>query len=243
MEQLAVVLGIAGALALLGAIVYLAVQQQKKRTAAMKAVADRLGWGFQEKAPMQVIPGPERFGLFSEGRSRTIRNFFAGEMDGMRAAVFDYSYTVGSGKHQQTWNQTVVYLDAGTLDLPSFSLRPENVFHRIATVFGYQDIDLQSRPDFSRKYLLRGPDEGAVRAAFQDDVMEFYEQRPKCCSEAQGQQLFFWRAGKIVPPEQVPALIDEGRHLLARLHPGPVPRSEGGARLPYSGPSDRPETT
>lgn len=230
MEPFLILLIVAGTFALVGWLIYLAHLQQKKRTAAMKAVADRLGWGFQEKAPMQVIPDPERFGLFSEGRSRTIRNFLAGETEGMRAAVFDYSYTVGSGKNQQTWNQTVLYLDAGTLDLPSFSLRPENVFHRIATVFGYQDIDLQSRPDFSRKYLLRGPDEGAVRAAFQDDVMEFYEQRPKCCSEAQGQQLFFWRAGKLAAPEQVPALIDEGRHLLARLHPGSVSEAEGGSR-------------
>lgn len=231
MEALVLVFFVLGIFALVGFVIYLAHLQQKKRTAAMKAVADRMGWGFQEKAPMEVIPDPQRFGLFSEGRNRAIRNFFAGETEGMRAAVFDYSYTVGSGKQQQTWNQTVLYLDAGTLDLPSFSLRPENVFHRIATVFGYQDIDLQSRPEFSRKYLLRGPDEEAVRAAFQDDVMEFYEQRPKCCSEAQGQQLFFWRAGKLAPPEQVPALIGEARDLLARLHPGSVPRAEGGSRL------------
>ncbi|HEX2205966.1 MAG TPA: hypothetical protein VHG91_21805 [Longimicrobium sp.] len=226
MEFLPIVV-VAGVFALIGFIIYLAHLQQKRRTEAMRALAARLGWGFEEKAPLEVVPRPERFELFTTGRNRRIRNFLSGELDGLGAAVFDYTYVTGSGKSTQTWTQTVLYLHAESLDLPSFSLRPENVFHRIAGAFGYQDIDLPHRPDFSRKYLLRGPDEGTVRAAFGDDVVEFYEGRPKCCTEAQGKQVFVWRASRLLRPEEVPGLLDEGRELVARLQPEHAPERGG----------------
>ena len=58
-----------------------------------------------------MIAWLDRFTLFSQGRSRQIKNFMYGQAQGVKAAVFDYIYVTGSGKSQQTHYQTVVYLE------------------------------------------------------------------------------------------------------------------------------------
>ncbi|HLL46957.1 MAG TPA: hypothetical protein VK399_09600, partial [Longimicrobiaceae bacterium] len=159
---------------------------EDERTRGLEEAAMGLGWSFAAKQPLDVIPGLERFGLFGQGRSRSITNFMAGHKDDVRAAVFDYQFTVGSGKSQSTVRQTVVYLRSAALGLPGFSVRPENVFHRIGSVFGYQDVDFPDRPEFSRRCLLRGPDEAALRAAFPAEVTGFFEGEAKWCADGEG---------------------------------------------------------
>jgi hypothetical protein len=92
----------------------------------------------------------------------------------VKAAVFDYIYVTGSGKSQQTHYQTVVYLEPVNLALPMFSLRPETLFHRMLSAFGYQDIDFGQRPEFSKQYILRGQNELAIRQTFNDRVLSFF---------------------------------------------------------------------
>ncbi|MEC9473853.1 MAG: hypothetical protein VX584_04130, partial [Actinomycetota bacterium] len=66
-------------------------------------------------------------------------------------------------------------LDAEDLQLPTFVIRPENLFHKIGSTFGYQDIDFDAHPTFSKRYLLRGPDEEAIRNTFTDEFLSSYE--------------------------------------------------------------------
>lgn len=208
-----------GVLVIIGAL-----HLERERTRSLEAAAKALGWSFAAKQPLDVIPGLERFGLFGQGYSRSIRNFMAGQKDDVRAAVFDYQFTVGSGKTQSTIQQTVVYLRSEALALPAFSVRPEHVFHRIGSVFGYQDIDFPDRPEFSRRCLLRGPDEAAVRAAFPAEVTAFFEGEAKWCADGEGEELFLWRSGKRVAPAEVPGLLASATELLGRL------RAEADAR-------------
>jgi hypothetical protein len=110
-----------------------------------------------------------------------------------------------------------VYLRSDALALPAFSVRPENVFHRIGTIFGWEDIDFPDRPEFSHDCLLRGPDEAAVRAAFPAEVTAFFEGGAKWCADGEGEELFLWHSGKRASPEEVPALLATATELLARF--------------------------
>ncbi|HEX2092649.1 MAG TPA: hypothetical protein VHG28_09620 [Longimicrobiaceae bacterium] len=217
MEVLVTLLVVVGAMA--GLIAW-GRAQQKKRIQAMQGVAAALGWSFTETQPLSVIPGMERFGLFSQGRAKEIRNFIAGEQGGVRAAVFDYSCVTGYGRSKQTHFHTVFYARAQDLGVPGFSVRPENLFHRIGSAFGYQDIDLPSRPVFSKQYLLRGRDEAAIRAAFHDGVVDFYEANPKSCTDAEGAEVFLWRGVGYTRPDEVQALVRQGVELVERLRAG-----------------------
>ncbi|MDX6559432.1 MAG: hypothetical protein QOF72_2481 [Blastocatellia bacterium] len=198
---------------IIGLFVIIAVyswQKDKERTRVLQATAGQLGWSFAASAPLNMIPGLERFALFDQGRSKEIKNFMYGEASGIKAAVFDYVYVTGYGKNRQTHSQSIVYLEPTYLSLPYFSLRPENVLLKIFTAFGYQDIDFGQRPEFSRQYILRGQDEAAIRRTFNDGLLSFYEKYPGTCSDGGGNQLFVYRGGYRFEPHEIQSYVGLG---------------------------------
>jgi hypothetical protein len=182
-------------------------RKEKERTQALQQLAATLGWSFAPTAPLNMIPGLELFPLFSQGRRKQIKNFMYGQAQTVKAAVFDYIYVTGSGKSQQTHYQTVVYLEPVGVALPMFSLRPENLFHRMLSVFGYQDIDFGQRPEFSQQYILRGQNELAIRQTFNDRVLSFFEGYAGTCVDAGGNQLFIYRAGQRFQPAEIEGYV------------------------------------
>jgi hypothetical protein len=214
---------------ILVALAVLAHQNTQDRIDALRQLATRLGWSFQHAPPLTIIPHVERFELFTQGRSRKIRNYLAGESGGDQLAVFDYSYVTGDGKTQRTWRQTVLHVHSPRLDLPLFSLRPENLLHRIGGVLGYQDIDIEGHPAFSGEYLLRGQDESSIRAVFEPDVVAFYEANRGRCTTGAGPDLLLWRSAELASAEEVPALLELGRDLLARFTSRAPPGPDGPA--------------
>ena len=191
-------------------IVELAKRSALKRTQALRAAAETLGWNFRAEVPYETIPNLERFELFGTGRARKLNNLLTSPAGELRAVLFDYSYTTGGGKSQQTHRQTVFYCTSEVLNLPTFSLRPENFFHRFATMLGYQDIDVADRPEFSRLFLLRGEAEAQVLNTFSPAVTEFFERNAGMCSAAKGRELLYWRPGRFARPEELQALIEQG---------------------------------
>jgi hypothetical protein len=198
---------------IIGLFVIIAVyswQKDKERTRVLQATAGQLGWSFAASAPLNMIPGLERFALFNQGRCKEIKNFMYGEASGIKAAVFDYVYVTGYGKNRQTHAQSIVYLEPTYLSLPYFSLRPENVLLKIFTAFGYQDIDFGQRPEFSRQYILRGQDEAAIRRTFNDGLLSFYETYPGTCTDGGGNQLFVYRGGYRFQPHEIQSYVGLG---------------------------------
>lgn len=190
-------------LALFVFIIFYNRKKERERTEQMRMVAAQLKWNFADVAPWNMIAGLDHFTLFNHGHSKEIKNFMYGEANGVKAAVFDYVYVTGSGKHRTTHNQTVAYLEPGNLRVPYFSLRPEGFFTRIFQAFGYQDIDFGQRPDFSKQYLLRGQDEMAIRQTFNDRVLGFFESYAGTCVDGGNNQLFVFRSGHRFQPHEV----------------------------------------
>lgn len=188
-------------------------KREQERTRQMVNVASLLGWQFSEAAGLDWIPNLETFALFNQGHSKQIKNAMYGEIDGVKAAVFDYYYVLGSGKNRTTYNQSVVYFEPANLNLPPFSLRPEHTFHKIISAFGYQDIDFGNRPDFSSKYLLRGPDERAVRSIFTDALLGFYEMNEGTSTDGGGNQLFIFRQNRRPAPHETQTFLNWGLQL------------------------------
>lgn len=220
MSGLAVLLPFLFVALILGLLIFLVVyarQKEKERTRQLQQAAGQLGWNFLAAAALNMIPGSERFTLFNQGHNKQIRNMMYGEAGGIKAAVFDYIYVTGYGKHRQTHYQSVVYLEPGNLTVPYFSLRPEGFLHKIFSAFGYQDIDFGQRPEFSRQYILRGQDEPAIRQTFTDGLLSFYENYPDTCTDAGGNQLFIFRSGYRFQPQEIQSYVGLGLNVLNLL--------------------------
>ena len=204
---------IIGSILLFVVIVMMVRHFDKKRTAALMVAASQMKLDFSALSDPQLLPSLGAFPLFSQGHSKKIYNVMSGVVEEIEITLFDYRYTTGGGKNQHTHRQTVILLKSSSLEVPPFSLKPQNVFHNIGKAFGYQDIDFEFHPLFSEKYLLRSTDELVVRQCFTTDILEYYEQRPGLSTEAGGDQIIFFRASKKVKPEGLPQFLKDGFHI------------------------------
>jgi hypothetical protein len=196
--------------ALVVAIVVAGRRATRKRTEHLAAAAATMKFTFSPEDDPGLRGRLEGFHLFSQGRSRKLRNVLRGRAGDVDVLIFDYRYTTGSGKNSHTWKQTVMLFESAGIHFPDFALRPEHLFHKLGQVFGYQDIDFDSRPQFSKRYLLKGSDEQRLRTIFTDDVLAFYEAQDRVSSEAAGGHFLYYRAGKRVAPDKVPDFIKQG---------------------------------
>jgi hypothetical protein len=202
---------VAGILAVAGIAFYFAFLAGKKRTAALADVALLMGFTFEAKVPKERLATLGSFHLFKRGRSQRAKNLMRGKSGYGEVVVLDYQYTTGSGKSSHTHNQTVAIFPgvATAAGLPEFTLAPEHWWDKIGQVLGYQDIDFEASEEFSKHYLLRGPSETAIRAAFGTEALGFFAQNQGWSVESAGGALAVYRGEKRCTPEEFQPFLAE----------------------------------
>lgn len=179
-----------------------------QRTEAVKAVADQLGFTYQQTSSQFVDSRISQSTLCSKGRDRRLKNVIKGRSDNIQISVGDYAYTTGSGKNKATHRQTIVILECTRSYLPRFSLVPENILHKIGNFLGYPDINFNSHPEFSRRYRLTGPDESAIRNCFAPNILAFFETHHNFCVEGIGSVFLYYKRDYTCQPQDWQKLIN-----------------------------------
>jgi hypothetical protein len=200
---------IIGMFAVVGVVFAVHAHLEKRRREALSRMALRLGFSFTPNS--RETPG-EAYGtlpLFTRGHSRGARNVVEGVASGHHTRIFDYQYTVGSGKHSSTHRQTVVAFHLAGNSLPEFSMEPEHVFHKIGEAFGYKDIDFAHHPEFSKGYFLRGKDEQAIRTLFQPSLLTLFNRQKGWNVEGGGDRLIVYQWSKRAKPEETGRFLEE----------------------------------
>ncbi|HET6575765.1 MAG TPA: hypothetical protein VFG68_19345 [Fimbriiglobus sp.] len=197
-------------------------RRERRRTAALADAADGLGFEFHPDGDPVLTDRLARFHLFSQGHSSRLWNVLRGRTRDLDVAVFDYRYTVGRGKNRRTYSTTVACFRADDLDLPAFVLRPEGFWSRLGvSLLGRQDINFGTHPAFSKAYLLRGPDEAAVREVFGEPVLAYFEGQPRVSVEAAGGTLLYYRHASRVEPADARAFLTDGFAVLGLFREPP----------------------
>ncbi len=199
-----------GALAV-GVMLY---YREQKRRDGLRGVATQLGFSFSPEGNPHLLASLGQFHLFSQGRSRKVRNVMCGEIQDIAVSLFDYRYTTSSGRHNRVHDQTVVLFESERLALPFFTLRPEGFFHKMAGALGYGDIDFEGSAAFSDACLLKGADEDRIRGIFVPEVRAFYTRHDRLCTEGEGCRLVHYREGRRVDPEGIESWLQEGLDVL-----------------------------
>ncbi len=177
--------------------------RRQRRTEALQQVAAELGLTFSPQGNEQLISQLGWCELFSSGRNKAVRNLMQSSNEDREIAVFDYQYVTGYGKNKRTWCSTVVCLRSAGAPLPRFAMRPEGAWDKISNWFGSADIDFDTHPKFSRSFVLRGPDEPAIRTLFIPAVLEHFEQHTGISAEGADDTLLCYRHRKTVPPADI----------------------------------------
>lgn len=206
------------ALVLFMAVVLVVVwRKERARTEALKQVAETAGLLFQPEGDVAALRALGDVQLFDRGHSKRVTNLMTGRVGDDHLAVFDYQYTTGSGKNKNTTSQTVVLLPSAKPSLPDLQMAPENPLNRLAEAFGFQDIDIDSSPEFSRRYLVRGADEAAIRAALYPRATSYFADHQGWTIEAKSGSLAVYRAGRRPKAEDLRTFVEEVRTAVRNL--------------------------
>ena len=190
----------------------------KLRIDQIKKIANLLKLSFSDEGNQSIIKGLSEFHLFSQGSSKKITNMIHGNYRNHEFALFDYEYVVKGKDSSSLYKQSVIWFHSENLRLPNFALRPENLFHKIGGVLGYQDIDFKSHPEFSKAFLLRGNDEPKIRDIFKNEVLNFFESLEEISVEGGDNQLILYRHQVRITPEELEQFMDEGFQVFEQFH-------------------------
>ena len=197
---------------LIGFVFYIAHLRVKKRTEAMCAVAESLEMKFEAKKCDPSTLGLDGIDLFEQGRSRKVLNLIKGTFEDTNAFIFDYHYVTGGGKNSSHHSQTVIAYEICSKDgfqLPQFTCKPERFFHKFADMFGFEDIDFEQYPEFSKAYRLKGENEDSVRKIFNETVIRQLEaeSEQRWNVDGSGEWLVIHKNDRIIKPEDCPQFL------------------------------------
>jgi hypothetical protein len=219
-ESVSPILIVAAVLALVGGIFVVSMRRERTRTEALAAACQTMGLTFEPDGDLDALRALGDLPLYNHGHSKKLKNVMRGRARSGDLHLFDYQYTTGGGKNSHTWRQTVALFPGAGEHLPELLLAPENVFHKIGQAFGYQDIDFDSSPEFSSHYLLRGPDEMAIRSAFGADALAFFGQHRGWHVEVKDRTVGIYRSGQRCKPEDLRTFLAEAQEVLRPLARG-----------------------
>ena len=194
-----------------GFIFYMARLRAKKRTEAIRAIAESLEMEFiAEKCDPSTL-GINGIDLFEKGLYRKVFNLMKGTFEDTNAFIFDYHYDRG-GKNSTYHEQTVIAYKICSKDgfqLPKFTCKPEHFYHRFADMFGLKDIDFEQYPEFSKAYRLIGEDADSVRKIFNEKVIRQLEAESKqgWNLDTAGEWLVIHKNNKIIKPNDCPQFL------------------------------------
>lgn len=208
---------------LAAAVVWAQAAAERRRADQLREIAPMLGFEFTPGSMKLGESGIDAtvlaFQFFKHRGAPRIRNLMrARRVDG-EELVFDFRYTVSTGKSSHTVEQTVAAFTRHGARLPAFQMYPENVFSKLGHLLGGQDIDFDDNREFSTRYVLRGDDPDAVRRWFEPHAVSYFADLPGWSVEGGGECLIVYRASKREKPEELREWIDEARRTARVLDP------------------------
>lgn len=184
-----------------------------RREAALAKVAKEFGFTFQCAIPFGTIPFDTRKPHTELFRHRgKVDYLMQGKTGPWTVWVLDYDNRDNPEISGPT--VTAVVLRRGWAGLPAFQLYPKGLGQKLAALFGAQHVDFEDSPEFTRTYTLRGPDEGAIRRVFRNEVRDLFALNPGWHVEAGGGDFVVYRwADRSVRPRELPALVAQAVEL------------------------------
>ena len=195
-----------------------------QRTEELQMLADQLGMNFARKEEWGLIALLKDFKLFRIGGSQKITNLMSKKDEWLESEshIFDYKYTVSTGKSSVTYSQTVFFVNSKKLGLPHFWMKPETFFHKIGHFLGIKDINFEAFPQFSDQYYLKGNDEDYIRATMNERVLHFFTIEKNWNLEGINYFMIFYCHNTLIPPHLIKEFYKKGMKICDMLMTDPL---------------------
>jgi MFS superfamily sulfate permease-like transporter len=155
------------------------------------------------------------FSFFTGKKVKYLENRVIKEVDGATLEFSDLLVTEGARTTENRYTTSVLFISHLEEHLPEFRLEKEGFFDKFLK---NDDINFESHPNFSKNYLLRGPDEGAIRAFFTEEMIEFFEDNQGFNVESKGDKILIYRDLGLTSPVDVEVEFRFAEKLFSIIH-------------------------
>lgn len=180
----------------------------RQRVKTMAETAEAMHFAFVPNLALSAVRAAAPFGLWKQGHSQKAYNALQGRVGECDVMLFEYQYTTGSGKSQQTHQVAAALLFDGAAGVPDFQLAPKTFFDKIAGFFTHNSVEIEDAAEFTRRCKLTGPNESALREAFHPDLVQYLAADGRWFLEVVDGQMLAYRTGKLAP-DKFPGLATD----------------------------------
>lgn len=211
---------VAGFVAFFVLVIWAAARAKRKRREELEQFALESGFAYSPEADPGTTAQLAELKMSPVGVETRVRyeNVLRGSRGGREVVMADR--TTGGGKSQST---STIVATRFSSPLPAFYLCAENVLFRIIEKLGFSDIDIESAPEFSRRYFLHGEKPDEVRALFSRDVTLMLEQLPNDATlmvMGSGPWLVVSKMNQLIPVQQLRELVETATRISEALQRG-----------------------
>jgi hypothetical protein len=195
----------------------------KKRRDALQNVAMEMGYLFDPEGKTLRKALSQNLHIFTLGSSRKIQNTMRGWCAAGEVTLFEFQYTEGGGQKQVTHHETIAAFRLPNISMPDFYLGPGHWWHKVGSAFGAGPITFPWHPQFAKRYLLRGPNESAIRQFFGPSLLEYLlslPDRPEWSLEASSPWLLVYSPFKRCKPEEIASFRDSAAAIASNVAAG-----------------------
>lgn len=199
------------------------VQRLSARQQRMKHMAADNGWKF-EAGVVYNDPLLSSFRFFDmrpiEHKENTVSGVY--ENTDVQWEISDMTFDEGALVAKEVYHTTVQVLRLPFV-LARFEVEREGVvdkfFDRFKSLTGYKDIDFELFTSFSSRFLVKGPDEAAIREVFHPGLIEFLQQEEIYHIECNGEALLIFKYLRTARTPEIEKMLHFSKDLLTHLAP------------------------
>lgn len=186
--------------------------QLSPRQKSLQEVANKFSFSFAPQ-PATNISKFNSFPYVNGSRIRYEENAITGEIHSYPFSVADILIEEGAGLTKKEYTISQMLIVDSKNQIPVFTLEREGFFDQLVDV-GFKDIDFEEYPVFSKHYLLKGPNEEAIRAFMKKELIEYFEKNKGYHVECKNGMILIYKDKKMVSPTEVEQMIEFGKNML-----------------------------
>jgi MFS superfamily sulfate permease-like transporter len=146
------------------------------------------------------------------------RNVITGNHCDISFELSDLMLVHNTGNRNHNINMTNATFSVPDMQIPEFILEPDGFTDDYKDNSDFRDINFTQYPVFSYYYILKGPDETAIRNFFSNALIRFFEKNKGFRLESKHNMIFVYKKARRIKPENLNMLVDFTKALIYELY-------------------------
>ncbi len=178
-----------------------------KRQKSLQKIGSELDWNYLplQEDEITVLP---TFGYFKTRHINKVYNILTNN----QCSLFDVEFSEGEMIAKQVIRASMFYIKLDK-EIPDFTLDKEGVFEYIYHFAGFNDIEIDNHPDFSKRFYLSGKNQDKIKELFTDELVLFFESNPYYHIESSNHGLLILGKERLAGVKEIKAMADFGIRL------------------------------